>query len=511
MGSRVLLVHCDTYDASRIEEIVFQGLTELGLTPKGRTLVKPNAVLAHPRFFPYSSTRAEFLDGVLRALKRRGGYEHLSVGERCGITVPTRFSFRMAGYFSVLERLGVPAELFDEMVQVPVKLPPRALRPYIFLPEAVARTDFLVNVPKFKAHPWTKVTFALKNYIGIQDDRHRLVDHDHMLHTKIADLHEAVPTRFVAMDAITAGQKRMLTPEPFPLNLVIMGDNAVAVDAVSSRIVGLEPEAVDHIRIAHERGMGPVSLSEIEIGGDVTLEKAKARAKGFGLSLERVEKVFSNEGSTVRAVAGPPPDPHIWGQDYCWGGCPGAIQEAIEIVRMIQPGVYKEVAPMLAVFGKIEQPLEVKPGERVFFIGDCAQYRGPVGNEQVDIPFLYKTREKIDPRHAQSVDLVRKVVGYVVNLVRHAGKPYVRVRGCPVSVAENVLYLSYPGGTKNPYLLPAISVPFAFAYVSQKVRRFFALLGAKLRGGPAFDFQGAQREWDAGRGKEPAPKREGHG
>ena len=43
------------------------------------------------------------------------------------------------------------------------------------LGEPIARADFFVNMPKFKAHPWTTVTFSMKNYIGIQDDRHRLV------------------------------------------------------------------------------------------------------------------------------------------------------------------------------------------------------------------------------------------------------------------------------------------------------------------------------------------------
>ena len=44
-------------------------------------------------------------------------------------------------------------------------------------------------MPKFKAHPWTTVTFSMKNYIGIQDDRHRLIDHDQKLNEKVADLY----------------------------------------------------------------------------------------------------------------------------------------------------------------------------------------------------------------------------------------------------------------------------------------------------------------------------------
>jgi uncharacterized protein (DUF362 family) len=75
------------------------------------------------------------------------------------------------------------------------------LRDYVFTPEPVAKADFFVNCPKFKAHPWTTVTFSMKNYIGIQDDRHRLIDHDHRLNEKIADLQYIIQPQFIASTA----------------------------------------------------------------------------------------------------------------------------------------------------------------------------------------------------------------------------------------------------------------------------------------------------------------------
>jgi uncharacterized protein (DUF362 family) len=56
----------------------------------------------------------------------------------------------------------------------------------------VSETDFLIDLPKFKAHLWCRLTLSLKNFIGIQDDRHRLVDHNIFLEQKIADLQEAM-------------------------------------------------------------------------------------------------------------------------------------------------------------------------------------------------------------------------------------------------------------------------------------------------------------------------------
>ncbi|MGD8992331.1 MAG: DUF362 domain-containing protein, partial [Desulfobacterales bacterium] len=171
---KVLIMRCDRYDPDRIAGIVKEGLAELGVVPTGRILLKPNAVLAHPQFFPNAHTRAEFLDGVLAAIKSRAeAPEEISVGERSGITVPTRFNFKNAGYSDVIERHAVKAYYFDESRQVPVKLRNRhALRDTVFIPVPIARCDFLVNLPKFKAHPWCRLTLSLKNFIGLQDDRH---------------------------------------------------------------------------------------------------------------------------------------------------------------------------------------------------------------------------------------------------------------------------------------------------------------------------------------------------
>src|SRR4029077_16215743 len=133
--------------------------------------------------------------------------------------------------------------------------------------------DFFVNTPKFKSHPWTTVTFAMKSYIGIQDDRHRLIDHDHRLNEKIADLQYIIQPELIAIDAITAGEGRMLTPIPFDLGLVIVGNSQVAFDAVCCQIIGVDPRTVDHIRMAADGGFGTLDLSQIEISGDVTFEE----------------------------------------------------------------------------------------------------------------------------------------------------------------------------------------------------------------------------------------------
>lgn len=481
MKPKVILRRCEEYDPDRIAGIISEGLEDLKVQPQGRTLVKPNTVIAHPRYYAHAFTRPEFLDGLLTALERRGDeMTELVVGERCGITIPTRYAFAEAGYNPVLRRHRVRVRYFDEEPQVEVQLEsPPALRPCIYVARSIVECDFLVNVPKFKAQPWVKVTFALKNLVGIQDDKHRLIDHDYMLESKIADLQQVVSPGFIAMDGIIAGEKTMLTPRPFPLGLIVMGINPVATDVVCSHIVGLDPREVGHIRLSAERGLGPLDLDQIEVVGDVTLGEAQVRAEGFELTLGTVEDIFNGPQSNITTYAGPPPDRY----DYCWGGCPGALFEAVQIIEVIQPGVYHEVRPLHVAFGDVRGwRIEAAPGERVLFMGDCTTFDGEIAGKPVHISSIYVPREQRDPQHAKSGDLLAKILKFFRLWISHRGKQVVRVPGCPVSVAENVLFVSALGRTKMPYLDRHIFVRFAYQYVIFNVVRFFRVtLGGLFR------------------------------
>ncbi len=473
---RVIIRHCDSYDAERIRTIIREGMEELDLRPHGRTLVKPNIVASGP-LFKDAHTRPEFAEGVLMALKDRneGDMEELAIGERCGITVPTRSAFEGAEYNPMIRRLGVKQYFFEEEQQVEIPYTHEGrLRDYVFTPEPVARADFFVNCPKFKAHPWTTVTFSIKAYIGIQDDRHRLIDHDHRLNEKIADLQHIVQPQFIAIDAIVAGEGRMLTPIPYDMNLIIMGNNQVAFDSVCCNIIGIDPSTVDHIRLTSEHGFGPMNLDAIEITGDVSLEEAKARGKAFRHGLIRVEKYF--EGSHISAYAGAPPEAEH--TSYCWGGCPGAIEEAIEILRLFDEQCDEKMARMHVVFGAYDGPIDAQPGEKVVFVGDCAQWEGEVNGNVVSVKSLYKDRSTKDPHVAVHDDVYAKLASVKKKIKEHEGVETIRFEGCPVSVAEHVLFLAELGGINNPYLDKSQAWQFSKNYLMwRSVRLAKSLMG----------------------------------
>jgi uncharacterized protein (DUF362 family) len=464
MQPTVIIRQCPRYDVDMIHKIALDGLDTLELRPHGRALLKPNVVASGERF-PHAYTRVEFTEGVLRALRDRARPDmtELAVGERCGITVPTRFTFSGAGYYELPKRIpGLKLYHFEEVPQVEIPLYHEGrLRDSVFTPEPVARADFFVNCPKFKAHPWTTVTFSLKNYIGIQDDRHRLIDHDHKLNEKVRDLQYIIQPQFICADAIIAGEGRMLTPIPFDMGLVIMGNNQVAFDAVCCAIIGVDPLSVPHIRMVYEQGFGPVELDQIRILGDITLAQAQERAAGFRVGLIPVEEYF--EGTNIVAHAGPPPGGEV---DYCWGGCPGALEEAIEILRLYDDKTDAKMPRTHIIFGAYQGDIDAKPGERVVFIGDCATWKGKVDAEDVLVESLYVDRSTKDPHTAESSDIFAKIAGVQWNMFKNRKQQVLRIAGCPVSVAEQVLLLVNLGRLKNPYFDPGQVAAMSNAYFS---------------------------------------------
>src|SRR5262249_42282524 len=157
----------------------------------------------------------------------------------------------------------------------------------------------------------------------------------------------------------------------------------------------------------------------IEIGGDVSLDEAREKAKGFKVGLVRVEKYF--EGSHITAYAGPPPEPEH--TDYCWGGCPGAIEEAIEILRPYDKPTESKMPRLHVVFGAYDGPIDAKPGEKVVFIGDCARWEGKVGDKFVKVESLYRDRSTKDPYGAKHDDIYAKMASVTAKLALNRSEP----------------------------------------------------------------------------------------
>jgi hypothetical protein len=141
--------------------------------------------------------------------------------------------------------------------------------------------------------------------------------------------------------------------------------------------------------------------------------------------------------------------------------------------------------PVTVVFGGYQGPIEPGPGEKVLFIGDCARWEGQIRGQPVRIDNEYVDRTARDPRRATSASIFAVMARMYWNLFRRRDERVIRLRGCPVSVAEHTLALAALGGARNPYLAPVTAIPFMRSYAVsvavQLAKRLLGMAGRKLR------------------------------
>ena len=77
----------------------------------------------------------------------------------------------------------------------------------------------------------------------------------------------------------------------------------------------------------------------------------------------------------------------------------------------------------------------------------------------MSIESLYKDRSTKDPHKAEAGDIYAKILKVTKELSAQRKEQYIRLEGCPVSVAEQVFALVSLGKAKNPYLEPSEARP----------------------------------------------------
>ena len=160
--------------------------------------------------------------------------------------------------------------------------------------------------------------------------------------------------------------------------------------------------------------------------------------------------------------------------DYCWGGCPGALQEAMHIFRGFNENVDKEMGKVRYVVGKVDGPLNLEDGERVIFAGSCTSWEGEIDGEHVKIESSYKTANETDETKTESNDMLLKFLQTQFHSLMNRSSRYIHAKGCPLSVAQHVNYLSSMAKIKNPNLDPKLFVQANLTYYQMRFRRFMA-------------------------------------
>jgi len=119
--------------------------------------------------------------------------------------------------------------------------------PEVGISKELLDADILISLPKFKTHGLTVMTGAIKNSYGIlpgaQKARlHRIAGTPERFHDVIVEIFRLrVPDMFI-MDAVVGMEGNgPASPELREIGLILAADNAVAMDGVVARMMGLDP------------------------------------------------------------------------------------------------------------------------------------------------------------------------------------------------------------------------------------------------------------------------------
>lgn len=220
------------------------------IEPGAKVCLKPN--LGFDLFFPGAVTSPWVLEGVIRGLKGRAG--SITIVESDQVLVDVEKAFKRAGMERLLREYDVSFVNMSKgkFVDLPVKNPRRLKS--IRIPEILAQST-LVTVPVMKTHDKTVISGAIKNQWGCLD----VLRHNYHLEIDevLSDIHKVLKPAFAVCDATIAlegdGPK---TGRPRLVDRVLASKDIVAIDAVSARIMGFDPEKIGHLRLLVEDGVG---------------------------------------------------------------------------------------------------------------------------------------------------------------------------------------------------------------------------------------------------------------
>ncbi len=125
------------------------------------------------------------------------------------------------------------------------------------------KTPF-ISLPKMKVHTLAKTTLGIKNNMGFL--RKPAMFMHLKIHQKLVDLLHILNPEFVIVDGIIGGANSESNTVPVKHGVMVAGDNVIEVDAVSSYLMGFEPESIGYIRRAAEEF--EVDLKKIRVRGD---------------------------------------------------------------------------------------------------------------------------------------------------------------------------------------------------------------------------------------------------
>ncbi|NTU72223.1 MAG: DUF362 domain-containing protein [Coriobacteriia bacterium] len=268
---------CETYDPAEVQSALDAALAPLGgmaafVSPGQTVLLKVNllskalperAVTTHPEVVRAAIRSARACGGLVSVADSPGGPN--TAGMWRGVK-------RDSGIEAVCADEGVDLLLLDDEC-VRVSSGTGSLYGTFTIGRAVAETDVLITLPKFKTHGFMMFTGAVKNLFGCipgleKAQYHVKVPDRDDFGSMLIDLMIACKPKLAIMDAIVGMEgDGPAGGTPRAVGVLLASADSVSLDVIASAMAGLDPMEVYSNKAAARRGLGPSSTDEVEVLG----------------------------------------------------------------------------------------------------------------------------------------------------------------------------------------------------------------------------------------------------
>jgi uncharacterized protein (DUF362 family) len=233
--------------------------------------IKVNAVGSEAHVY----TDPQVLRATINYFKQCGA-RTIYVIENCTQANFTRLVFHSIGYTRICDETGAIPVYLDETEPIPVYL--ETLEEFIDISAFVyerliekREENFYLSLPKLKTHSMSQVTLSIKNQFGLVHQKSRIADHNYRIHQKFADIYRIIRPDFALVDGLIATDHGHY-PSAYnaskcviPMDLLIGGDDPLAVDVVGAALMGFSITDVPHLSLSRATDIGQGDISRIDI------------------------------------------------------------------------------------------------------------------------------------------------------------------------------------------------------------------------------------------------------
>jgi uncharacterized protein (DUF362 family) len=169
-----------------------------------------------------------------------------------------------AGGYDQITRVGL-VDLSDNLTKIK-KTRAKILRDQKFS-RILLDADVLVDFPVMKTESsMGGISIGVKNLFGLIPDKIKSSFHP-ILDDVLLELLKLFKPDLTVVDATTLYLGSYPNQKPFKTGLIVVGRDAVAVDAVCCMMMGINPESVKHLLMATRGRLGTIDPGDIEVVG----------------------------------------------------------------------------------------------------------------------------------------------------------------------------------------------------------------------------------------------------